>query len=62
MQNNCKVILKINGGVEVLLHAFLTSALDGDVGLRIGRFNLRKAIPVSILLEVERAPGPVWML
>ena len=47
--------------MEVQIHPFLTSALEGDWStLRIGRFTNGKERPVHVQQEAVWAPGLVW--
>jgi hypothetical protein len=54
--------LRRTGGVEVLLHEFLTSALDrGELSVsRPGRFTPRERAPGTHWREATRAHEPVW--
>jgi hypothetical protein len=54
--------MKMYVGVEVQLHAFLTSALYGGEWPAScpGHFTPRRKIPVSITQEVGWYPEPVW--
>jgi hypothetical protein len=53
--------MKTYEGVEILLHAFLFSAIGGDAwsASRPGRFNPKKEPPGLIVQEVEWAPEPI---
>jgi hypothetical protein len=49
------------GGVEVLLHPFMTTALEGVRGQRYAPAALYPGEdPVPIVQEAGWAPGPVW--
>jgi hypothetical protein len=54
--------MKTFWGVEVYLHTFLTSELDGGEwsASRPGRFNPRETAPYTHWIWVGWAPEPVW--
>jgi hypothetical protein len=54
--------MKIYGGVELFLLAFLNSTLDGDELQNLAILPLEKETLVFIGWEADCARQPVWML
>jgi hypothetical protein len=55
--------MKTYGGMEVYLHTFVISALDGGVGGQLRApvaLSPGKKPPITIKQEAEWAPAPVW--